>query len=159
MNLAVTQPDTLTLADEFCQGGFSQQQANTQAKVMNRLFVETEFATKSDINRIEKEFATKSDIQRIQKEFTTKIDIQHKDIKCLEESTKKEIKCFEESMKKDFKCLATEMRAFKTEITTEMKALKAETSEKITSSENRMTIRLGSITVAGVVFLSALKLF
>jgi uncharacterized membrane protein len=135
--------DTLKASEKFKSAKFSKEQSDALVEVISNL--NAQIVTKADI----KDMATKSDITEV------KVGIQKVETELKTEiaEVKADIQKVETELKVEFAELKAETKADIEHLRVETKADIAEVKSDIVHLEQRMTIKLGAIMIAGVGFI------
>lgn len=139
MSAEIMSFDTLQFVKKLTFVGVPQQQAEIQAEALKEI-IDDKFATKHDLK--ESELALRRDL----KEF--EVALRH-DMKQMEVALRNDMKEMELSLRRDVEKLDYDLQAFKIENQRDHEGI-----------ELRMTIKLGSIVIAGMsILIILLKLF
>lgn len=154
--------DTLTFAEKLKQGGFTQQQAETQARAQAEIFgdwIENKLATKEDIHYLKEDIEhLKEDIEHLGEKFATKEDFHR-----LELTTKEDNKRLELATKEDMRKLESSTRADSEKLGHKIQTLEHNIQgldKRVSELGLKLTVRLGGMLVVSVAVLaSILKIF
>ena len=141
--MAATTFDTLYYAKKLREAGFTEQQAEAQAEAL-RAVVDENLATKYDIELVRR------DVKELEVALRN-------DLKGSEVALRSDLKEMEVALRNDLKEMEVGLRHEIELLRREVAEVDSRLRQAIKQSEGRVTIRLGTLIVAGVVVLAALS--